>query len=135
MYDASLIIEMLQQMEQALTLVEKESENINSLDDFLTTSTGMLLLNGMCMNLFAVGEAVKSIDKHTNKTLLINYSSINWQDIMRFRDVIAHHYFEVDAEKVLAILRYDVPPLLSVIKQMKEDLMLSLHSDSAPMKL
>jgi uncharacterized protein with HEPN domain len=42
---------------------------------------------------------------------------------MRLRDVIAHHYFEVDAEKVFAILRHDVPPLLSVIKQMEADLM------------
>jgi uncharacterized protein with HEPN domain len=41
---------------------------------------------------------------------------------MRLRDVIAHHYFEVDAEKVFAILCDDVPPLLAVIKQMKEDL-------------
>jgi uncharacterized protein with HEPN domain len=122
MYDASLIIEILQQIERALTLVEKEAKNIHSLDDFLTTPTGMLLLSGMCMNLFAVGEAVKSIDKHTGKTLLVNYPSINWQDIMRFRDIIAHHYFEVDAEKVFTILHHDVPPLLSVIQQMKEDI-------------
>jgi uncharacterized protein with HEPN domain len=122
MYDASLIIEMLQQIERALTLVKKEMIDIHSLDDFLTTSTGMLMLDGVCMNLFAVGETVKNIDKYTGKTLLVNYPSINWQDIMRLRDVIAHHYFEVDAEKIFAILRHDVPPLLSVIKQMREDL-------------
>jgi hypothetical protein len=28
--------------------------NIHSLDDFLSTSTGMLMLDGVCMNLFAV---------------------------------------------------------------------------------
>ena len=122
MYDTSLIIEMLRQIERALTIVENEMENIHSLDDFLTTPTGVLILDGICMNLLAVGETVKNIDKHTHKTLLINYPSIHWQDIMRLRDVIAHHYFEVDAEKVFVILRHDVPPLLSVIKQMKEDL-------------
>jgi uncharacterized protein with HEPN domain len=96
--------------------------SIHSLDDFLLTPTGMLLLDGVCMNLFAVGETVKNIDKYTHKALLVNYPSIQWQDIMRLRDVIAHHYFEVDAEKVFAILCDDVPPLLAVIKQMKEDL-------------
>jgi uncharacterized protein with HEPN domain len=122
MYDRALIVEILQQIERALTLVEDEMSNIHSLDDFLSTSTGMLMLDGVCMNLFAVGEAVKSIDKHTHKMLFVNYPSIQWQDIMRLRDVIAHHYFEVDAEKVFAILCDDVPPLLAVIKQMKEDL-------------
>jgi uncharacterized protein with HEPN domain len=124
MYNAQLIIEMLRQIEQALTLVENEmAHNIHSIDDFLRTSTGMLLLDGACMNLLAVGETVKNIDKYTNKALLVKYPSINWQDIMRLRDVIAHHYFEVDAERVFAILHHDVPPLLAVIKQMQEDLM------------
>ncbi|MDR3180394.1 MAG: DUF86 domain-containing protein [Prevotellaceae bacterium] len=122
MYDRALIVEMLQQIERALTLVEEEMSNIHSLDDFLSTPTGMLLLDGVCMNLFAVGETVKNIDRYTHKALLVNYPSIQWQDIMRLRDVIAHHYFEVDAEKVFAILCDDVPPLLVVIKQMKEDL-------------
>jgi uncharacterized protein with HEPN domain len=131
MYDAQLIIEMLRQIEQALTLVEKEMANIHSIDDFLRTSTGMLMLDGVCMNLLAVGETVKNIDKYTDKTLLVNYPSINWQDIMRLRDVIAHHYFEVDAEKVFAILHHNVPPLLSVIKQMQEDLIFRISCQKA----
>jgi uncharacterized protein with HEPN domain len=122
MYDRVLIVEMLQQIERALMMVDGEISNVHSIDDFLSTSTGMLLLDGVCMNLLAVGEVVKNIDKHTHKTLLVNYPSIRWQDIMRLRDVIAHHYFEVDAERVFAILRDDVPPLLAVIKQIKEDL-------------
>jgi uncharacterized protein with HEPN domain len=31
-------------------------------------------------------------------------------------------YFEINAEKVFDILRNDVPPLLAVIRQIKEDL-------------
>ena len=38
------------------------------------------------------------------------------------RDKIAHHYFEIDADAIFDILRNDLPLLLSVIKQMKEDI-------------
>ena len=82
----------------------------------------MVLLNAVCMKLFAVGEEVKSIDKRTNQTLLPLYPSIEWREVMKMRDVIAHHYFEINAEQIFAILRIDVPPLLSVIRQMQKDI-------------
>jgi uncharacterized protein with HEPN domain len=42
---------------------------------------------------------------------------------MRMRDIIAHHYFEIDANRVFNTVRNDILPLLQVIEQMKEDLM------------
>ena len=41
---------------------------------------------------------------------------------MKMQDVIAHHYFEIDAEIVFSTLKNNIPPLLEVIKQMKTDL-------------
>jgi uncharacterized protein with HEPN domain len=40
---------------------------------------------------------------------------------MKTRDIIAHHYFDVDAERIFNTLKDDIPPLLVVIKQMRED--------------
>jgi uncharacterized protein with HEPN domain len=75
------------------------------------------------MKLFAIGEEVKSLDKHTNKTLLQKYPMIRWKDIMGMRDVIAHQYFDLDAEKVFDTLKEEVPELLNIIKKMKQDLL------------
>jgi uncharacterized protein with HEPN domain len=58
-------------------------------------------LDGVCMNLLAVGETVKNIDKYTHKSLLVNYPSINWQDIMRLRDVIATTILKWTSKKFL----------------------------------
>jgi uncharacterized protein with HEPN domain len=74
------------------------------------------------MKLFAVGEEVKSLDKKTNKALLPLYPAIIWKDVMGMRDIIAHHYFEVNADKILDTLRNDIPLLLKTIKQIKQDL-------------
>ncbi len=47
------------------------------------------------------------------------YPITEWRKIMGMRDIIAHHYFDVDADKVFDVLRNEVPKLLEVIKQMK----------------
>jgi len=82
----------------------------------------VILLNAVCMKLFAVGEEVKKIDMRTGKTLLPKYQSIPWKDVMGMRDVIAHHYFEIDADEVLRIIDNDVRPLLTAVLQIKADL-------------
>ena len=122
MYDVFLTEELLQRIENSLQEIIDWTVNVKSVDDFLLSAGGMILLNAVCMKLFSVGEEVKSLDKHTNKLLLTKYPMIQWKDIMGMRDVIAHHYFDLDAEKVFDTLKNDIPPLLEVIKQMKNDL-------------
>jgi len=82
----------------------------------------MLMPDGVCMNLLAVGEEVKNLDKHSCKELLPMYPSVQWRKIMGIRDIIAHHYFEVDVDRVFNILRNDIPPLLADVKQIKDEL-------------
>ncbi|GHT08294.1 hypothetical protein AGMMS49525_17490 [Bacteroidia bacterium] len=62
------------------------------------------------------------IDKRTNKQLFASYPTINWSKAMKMRDIIAHHYFEIDAEVIFDTLRQDVPPLLQIIIQINKDL-------------
>ncbi|MCL1933471.1 MAG: DUF86 domain-containing protein [Candidatus Azobacteroides sp.] len=122
MYDKSLILDVLENIEQSLNNISEWTATIRSADDFLTSSSGMILLNAVCMKLFAVGEELKNIDKRTDKQLFPIYSVINWKEAMKMRDVIAHHYFEIDAEVVFKTLQHDLPPLLQTIKQIKSDL-------------
>ena len=41
---------------------------------------------------------------------------------MGIRDIIVHHYFDVDAGEIFRISKENVPELLSVIDKMIEDL-------------
>ena len=122
MYDEFLAEELLQRIEISLKEIIDWTVHVKTVDDFLLSTNGMILLNAVCMKLFAVGEEVKSLDKHTNKVLLSKYPMIQWKDIMGMRDVIAHHYFDLDADKVFDTLKEDIPPLLEIIKQMRKDL-------------
>jgi uncharacterized protein with HEPN domain len=122
MYDRTLIVDSLCNIEKSLLLVLEQTKTIKSVDDFVTTPSGMFMLDAVCMNLLSVGETVKMIDKHTDRKLLPGYPAVPWKDIIGMRDKIAHHYFEIDAEAIFDILRNDLPILLSVVSQMKKDI-------------
>ena len=117
-----MTLHILELIQASLQEVEKRSEKITEPDDFLTSETGVILMDSICMKLSAVGESIKNMDKITNHELLSKYSVIPWKNVMGVRDFIVHHYFEVDADVIFSICKNDVPVLLSVITRMIEDL-------------
>jgi len=122
MCDDFVIKELLQRIETSLQEIMNWTDHVKSASDFPSSNEGMILLNAVYMKLFAVGEEIKSLDKHTNKTLLSKYPMIQWKDIIGMRDVIAHHYFGLDADQVFDTIKEEVPELLKVIIQIKQDL-------------
>jgi len=118
----AIIYETLKNIETAISKLQERTQNIKTVDDFLTSSSGMEKLDAACMVLLAIGESVKTLDKNTNKQLLQTYPSIDWKGVMGARDIIAHHYFEVDADAVFDIIKNDIEPLKAAITYFKETL-------------
>lgn len=122
MYDKDLALDCLCNIKDALRTIIERSSVVSSSDDFLLSSDGMMRLDAICMNLIALGETVKGLDKITKGELLARYPEIYWPGVMKMRDKIAHHYFEMDAEIVFQTLKVDIPIMLPVIQQMIEDI-------------
>ena len=122
MYDKELVRETIQLLEKTLEILLKRVSGITSVHDFLDTENGVILLDSVCMKLVAVGEAIKNLDKITNKELLLKYPAVNWKDIKGMRDIIVHHYFDIDASVILYSLQKEVPDLYSTICVMLRDL-------------
>lgn len=122
MYDKELAKEVILLIEETLETILRRTSNIYTIKDFLGTESGVILLDSVCMKLIAIGESVKNLDKITNKELLSGYSGVNWKDIMGMRDIIVHHYFDVDPDVVLLTLREDIPLLLNALQAIKNDL-------------
>lgn len=74
------------------------------------------------MLLIAIGESVKRIDKATNKKLLSYYPEIDWKGVMGMRDIIAHHYFDIDAVIVFDVMKNNLPAIKTAIDKMLSDL-------------
>lgn len=122
MYDTELIRSSLIKIQTALDRILKRSETILSPDDFLTTPSGVERLESICMLLIAIGESVKRIDKTTNKELLLRYPEIDWKGVMGMRDIIAHHYFDIDAAIVFDVMKNNLPVIKIAIDKMLSDL-------------
>lgn len=122
MYDLTLTKDILQKLVDAIDIIEQRTDTIHTPDDFLTTWMGTLILDSVCMKLTAIGESVKNLDKITNRELLAQYPEIPWKGVMGTRDIIAHHYFDVDAFEIFNICKNDLPILRNTIQKMIKDL-------------
>jgi uncharacterized protein with HEPN domain len=58
----------------------------------------------------------------TGGALLSQHPEIDWMGVIGFRDIIAHHYFDIDAEQVFWICPHELGPLSCAIKSMIEEL-------------
>lgn len=74
MYDIELVKEILNQILNSAQIINKRFEPIKSPEDFLAIDTGLEKLDAICMQLIAVGESVKHLDKITDYKLLSQYS-------------------------------------------------------------
>lgn len=55
------------------------------------------------MQLMALGESLKNFDKISRQSVLSQYSQIDWKGAKGMRDIITHHYFDLDAEVVFNV--------------------------------
>ena len=117
-----IALDILEDILSAIEKLEERTKDVHSIDDFLGSSPGMVLLDSTCMLLIAIGESLKNLDKTTDGKLLPTYPSIPWKNVKGLRDIIAHHYFDVDAAQILWIIKNEIAPLKEAIRFFIEEL-------------
>ena len=125
MCKSQIIESLLKKIFQTVERILANSETITSPSFYLLTPSGMERLESTCMLLIAIGEGVKGVDKLTDKKLLSLYPEMDWKGVMGMRDIIAHHYFDLDAEIVYDVIKHDLPKLKDVLQQIIDDLKVS----------
>jgi uncharacterized protein with HEPN domain len=74
------------------------------------------------MQLINIGEVLKQIDKLTGSKFLVNYPEIDWKKAKGMRDIITHHYFDIDAETIYEVCSVHVPEMKTVMHKILIDL-------------
>ncbi len=98
--DRLTALHILDRIEEAINTVIIRNSVIRNADDFLSTPEGKEKMDAACMVIEAIGESFKNLDKLTKSELLPLYPSIQWKEVKGVRDVIAHHYFDIDANEI-----------------------------------
>ena len=122
LFDTELALDSLQKIKAMLDLITERASVVKNPNDFLCSPGGLMRLDAICMNLIALGETVKGLDKLTGNQLLKNYPEVYWKGVMGMRDKISHHYFEIDSDVVFRTLEEDVPHMKSVVEKIINDI-------------
>lgn len=122
MFDKELVREILLQINHALEKIAARFEPVTSVDEFLVTPEGAEKLDSICMLLIAIGESLKNVDKITSGELLQNHPEVDWKGIKGIRDIISHHYFDIDAEQIYWICENEIEKVKRVVERMIRDL-------------
>lgn len=122
MSETNLLVEKLQTILMALERIPRRCAGILQADDFLASDDGIDRMDAICMILIAAGEEFKHIDRQTEGKVFARYPQVEWRGAIGLRDVLAHGYFDVDAEQLYTICKERIPGLIETLKTMIEDI-------------
>jgi len=88
MSEVELVRGILRQVIRATRTIAKRFAPIASVEDFVSSEAGLEKLDAICMQLIAIGESIKHLDKLTVGTLLPRYPQVEWKRVMGMRDVL-----------------------------------------------
>jgi uncharacterized protein with HEPN domain len=115
-----IISENLRIIIESLELIEDRFGRIDLANDFVSNANGILILDAVSMRLQIIGELLKKIDK-IDSTHFYKYPEVEWDKIMRLRDIISHHYEMIDHEIIYDICRNHIPKLKAAVQKIVDD--------------
>lgn len=73
-----------------------------------------LIQDGVVRNFEIIGEAAKRLSEAARA----RHPQVPWADIARFRDVLIHHYMEVDLKRVWNVVETHLPALRNAVENL-----------------
>jgi uncharacterized protein with HEPN domain len=120
MYNRSLLLELFLEIEEAIRRIERRFTGIQSPADFTRDDEGLDRLDGISMMLIAISENIRRIEKTAGDELLAADSSVDWESVKGIRNILAHDYFNIDADEIYAICSRDLISLKQAIAQLRQ---------------
>ena len=105
---------------ESIELLRKRVVGMQVSDDFFKDDDSIIKLEANFMRLQATGEAIKNLDKREKEFLYQVADREYWSDIIRFRDLISHHYTDLQADDVFEICTNELDELEEKILKLKE---------------
>jgi len=107
----------LEDILESINLIQEWSDGRTSVNDFMTSSTGVMAFNACVMRLQVIGEHVGKLLKNDSKPLE-SYQSIPWNAIYSMRNFISHEYANIDEDIIVSVINDDLPPLKKAIEEL-----------------
>ncbi|MBF0158899.1 MAG: DUF86 domain-containing protein [Magnetococcales bacterium] len=121
MFDDELVVTIIDQMLVAAHRIKRRFAAITVPDDFTSSDDGIDKLDAIVMAIIMIGEGLKNLEKNVGGTFLQHYPEVDWKGVKGARDVLSHHYFDINAEIIFSICRNHIPLLIDTLERMRSD--------------
>ncbi len=122
MSDQSLVLELFLEIEEAIRRIERRFKPINQPTDFTDSDEGLDRLDGIGMMLISISENIRRLEKLIGASYFMAYPDIPWDGIKGIRNILAHDYFNIDAEEIYVICSTELILLKNVLQKMRREI-------------
>ena len=107
----------LEEIIESINLIQEWSKGRTTVNDYMLSSTGVMVFNACVMRLQVIGEHVGRLLKCEQKPLE-SYPQIPWAAIYGMRNIISHEYGSIDEDIIVSVINDNLSPLKSVVEEL-----------------
>ena len=122
MFKKDRVLFLLDAALKEMNLLLEMSKEINVPDDFVSSTSGLIVFRACSMSLQYITESFVKIRNLCGNGFFKSYKAVPWPSVFGMRNFLSHEYGDVDAEGIFNTVKTNIPDLLHVTETLRQDL-------------
>lgn len=122
MFKKDRVLSLLDAAIKEMDLLFEMSKDINVPDDFVSSTSGLIIFRACSMSIQYITESFVKIRNLCGNDFFKSYKSVPWPSVFGMRNFLSHEYGDVDAEGIFNTIKTNILELLHVSETIRQDL-------------
>lgn len=122
MFKKERVSSLLDAAVKEMNLLLEMSRGINEPDDFVSSTSGLILFRACGMSIQYITESFVKIRNLCGIDFFKPYKTVPWPSVFGMRNFLSHEYGDVDAEGIFNTVKTNIPELLQATRTIRQDL-------------
>ena len=122
MFKKDRVLSQLDSAIKEMNLLLEMSKEIHVPDDFVSSTSGLIIFRACSMSLQYTTESFVKIRNLCGNDFFKPYKAVPWPSVFGMRNFLSHEYGDVDAEGIFNTVKTNIPELLQVTETIRQDL-------------
>ena len=115
------VLSLLDASLQEMKLLKEMTKDILQPDDFISSTSGLVVFRACGMSLQYITESFVKICNLCGREFFNPYKAIPWDSVFDMRNFLSHEYGDVDTEGIFNTVKTNIPELLLVTEVIQHD--------------
>lgn len=122
MFKKDRVLSLLDSAIKEMNLLLEMSKEIHMPDDFVSSTSGLIIFRACSMSLQYITESFVKIRNLCGNDFFKPYKAVPWPSVFGMRNFLSYEYGDVDAEGIFNTVKTNIPELLQVTETIRQDL-------------